>query len=76
MILTLITAVGGEMTFTTLMTLSIENLTSSYGLTQLISEPTYLFPTSDLYIDPIFMTNKKQILEGHFKIKSKDVKFD
>ena len=43
---------GGKMTVTTLK--EFASTTSSYGLKQLIAEPTHILPTSSSCIDPLF----------------------
>ena len=53
----LVLAVGGETT----VTISIENLTSSYGFKQLISEPTHLLPMSSSFID-LILTNQPNMV--------------
>ena len=42
--------------------ISIENLTSSYGFKQLISEPTHLLPTSSSCIDLIFTNQPNMVM--------------
>ena len=44
--------------------ISIENLTTSYGLKQLISEPTHLLPTSSSCIDLIFTNQPNMVMNS------------
>ena len=43
---------------------SIDNLTSSYGLKQLIAEPTYIFPTSSSCIDLLFTNQYNMVVNS------------
>ena len=44
--------------------ISIENLTSSFGLKQLISEPTHLHPTSSSCIDLIYTNQPNMVMDS------------
>ena len=43
---------------------SIDNLTSSYGLKQLIAEPTHILPTSSSCIDLLFTTQSNMVVNS------------
>ena len=43
---------------------SIDNLTSSYGLKQLIVEPTYILPTSSSCIDLLFTNQSNMVVNS------------
>ena len=55
---------GGKMTVTTLKVLAFENLTSPYGLKQLIAGPTHILPTSCSCTDLLFNNKSNMVVDS------------